>query len=92
VLDSETSWRDRVRQTLRHSIVMFNPTGQGEVGPVTTTTKLEAEMSTTDLEFAERSVRYLRRQGLKKIEIRQALESELECPPAIADQLLDRAA
>lgn len=60
--------------------------------PSTTTHKLEAEMSTTDLEFAERSVRYLRQQGLKKVEIREALESELECPPAIAEQLLQRAA
>ncbi len=49
-------------------------------------------MSTIDLEFAERSVRYLRQQGLKKVEIREALETELECPPAIADQLIQRAA
>jgi hypothetical protein len=71
---------------------MFNPARPWELTPVTTTTSWRMNMSTTDLEFAERSVRYLRKQGLDKGEIREALESELECPPAIAEQLLQRAA
>lgn len=49
-------------------------------------------MTTADLEFAERSVHYLRQQGLGKAEIRSALEHELDCPPAIAEQLVQRAA
>jgi hypothetical protein len=45
------------------------------------------EMSAEDVEFAKRSVRYLRSQGLGPSEIRSALVGELECPPEVANRL-----
>jgi len=44
-------------------------------------------MTTEDVEFAERSVRYLRARGLKPAEIRSALVGELDCPPDVARRL-----
>ena len=44
-------------------------------------------MSSEDVEFAKRSARYLRSQGLRPAEIRSALEGQLECPPEVASEL-----
>ena len=44
-------------------------------------------MSSDDVEFAKRSARYLRSQGLRPAEIRAALVGQLECPPEVASQL-----
>jgi len=48
-------------------------------------------MSTEDVEFAKRSVTYLRSQGLRPREIESALQDELECPPDVAHELVGAA-
>jgi hypothetical protein len=44
-------------------------------------------MTSRDMEFAKRSVKYLRTQGLGAEEIRLALVEELEMPPETASEL-----
>lgn len=48
-------------------------------------------MSSDDVEFAKRSVRYLRSQGLRPDEVRSALVGQLECPPEVASRLASAA-
>ena len=56
-----------------------------------TNTSWEALMSIDDVEFAKRSARYLRSQGLRPAEIRSALVGQLECPPEVARRLASAA-
>jgi len=48
-------------------------------------------MSNEDLEFAKRTVKYLRTNGLRPPEIVTALEEELDCPPDLAARLASAA-
>lgn len=48
-------------------------------------------MLKADEEFAKRSVRYLRSQGLRPAEIESTLRDELQCPPPVARELASAA-